>query len=482
MNFIKSHFIPVSIILIIGFPFSLFFFRNFELDFLSLSETSIVFFKTFTQSILSTFFSFIHAVFATMALLSFSRSRFYSVLEWLYLIPIILPSIVILGGVLNILEWSYVSPFGLFPLILCHAMSFSGAISVILARAIMHKCHSICDWAKVHGVHSYKLFFNLIWFALRKDTILVLFTVFCFCFTSLNIPLVIGGSYWQTIEVTIYEQMKDLSQWSFALGLIILEVLFIFILSLFISTKQIFSLSKSQPVQFTHISYLYLFIGLLPLILIGFGLFEGIFYLPKVIQMEGILEMTINSLILALSVGIGVILFLCLISLFPYVHYLQKFLIGYGAPSLILTSFAFLVFFLDYIYFSWILGLTILFVPALYRWVAGGLLKSLESQILIARTLGVSQYNIFFKVILPQCSSSLFLLGSVASIWALGDFAFTGVTAGHKTNLSILAQQLIHQYRWEEGLAVIFILLFLGFIIFFIFYWISSILNLYLTR
>lgn len=476
----RNHFIPICIIMIVGFPFSLFLIKVSEISFPDYSSLFHIFSITFIQAFLSTLLSMLIALPATLGLLRFSEYRFYKILEWIYLLPILLPAIVIAGGVMNLTESMISFPFGLLPLILCHALSYSGAIAVVISQSIMYKSYSLCEWARVQGASSFKLFINLIRYSIRRDVLLVLFTVFCFCFTSFSLPLLVGGSYWQTIEVHIYGYLKDLTSWPLALGLLLLEISFIFLLSFFIF-KPLSYIQTKKPIPYLGSKFCLIF-GLLPIFLITAGLSEGFFYLDDVLRFEGIGPIIASSITTSVFVGIGVIISLSLISLFPSSNYLKRFLIGYGTPSLVLTGFAFLVFFLEYTYFSWISGLIILFLPALYRWAAAAFLNGLENQILVAKTLGSSLTSIFFKIILPQTCSKLFLLGGVASIWAIGDFSFTMITAGSKINLSILAQQLLNQYRWEEGLAIILLFLMIGSMIFFIFQGMSISLNLFLKK
>ncbi len=232
--FLKNHLVPLLVIGLIGFPFSLFFFKVFEFSFLPLSEWAQIFFITLSQAFLSLILSFILAFIGTLGLLAFAEKKYFIFLECIYLIPILLPAIVIVGSMMNVFENFVQFPFGLLPLVFCHALSYSGAISVFLARIMMTKCFSICEWARVHGTSRFKLFFNLIRFVIKTDVQLLALTVFCFCFTSFSIPVLMGGPYWRTIEVAIYEYLKDISTWPFALTLLVMEVLFIFLMLCFI--------------------------------------------------------------------------------------------------------------------------------------------------------------------------------------------------------------------------------------------------------
>ena len=126
-------------------------------------------------------------------------------------------------------------------------------------------------------------------------------------------------------------------------------------------------------------------------------------------------------------------------------------------------------FFDDQVYFSWILGLAILFFPALYRWAVESSLQGVENQIQTGACLGAGQGLIFKKIVWPQCKYSFFFLGGVAGFWAAGDFAFTMITSQGESHLALAASQLLKRYRIEQGLALIWVMLFFGFL-FFIFF------------
>ena len=201
---------------------------------------------------------------------------------------------------------------------------------------------------------------------------------------------------------------------------------------------------------------------------------EGLYYIPKVLKLPGLIEAVLTTFFLSLCVGMGIIFCFILISFCTSVSYLKKFLIGYAVPSIVLTGFSFLIFANDQVYLAWICGLIILFLPSLYRWAGESFLYSLENQVQTAQTLGADMKHIFKKIIWPQCAPSFFLLGGIASFWASGDFAYTMITSQGNTNLAIIAQQLLERYRTEQGLALIWILLFIGSLSFFFFRYLLS--------
>ena len=452
---IKSQFGALLLITILSFPFLAFLFKVSDLDLPNDFLNPLAF--TFYQAFLSLILCWIFAVPASLGLLSAAQKRYYSLIEWLYLLPLFLPPLVIAGGLINILEFFSLTPFGLYPLLAGHVISYSGCLAVVLARIIMSKSLPYYEWAVVHGIYRWNLIRFLFQFVLRRDVQVLSLTVFSFCFTSFSLPILLSN---QTLEVVIYDYLKNLQDWPFALGLLLIEICFIFIVSFYIS-KPVSYLKKIHLLP--HLEWKAgLVFGIFPLLFIVLGLFEGLFYVSEVIKLQGFLQNLITSLFLSLSVGLIVILFFTLIALNESSVLLKKFLIGYCTPSFVLTGFSFLIFFNEKIYFSWICGLVLLFVPILYRLAGESFLSGLGRQIQAAQTLGADRFSIFKKVIWPQCQESFCFLGGLAGFWACGDFAYTVMTSQGESHLALLAHQLLGRYRVEQGLAVIWILLLAG--------------------
>lgn len=467
MREFPRHFLSFLIILSVSFPFIVFLLKVKELSLPEYSKIISCFSFTFLQAFLSVLICWILAVPASLGLTAFYKRPVYSFLEWTYLLPIFLPPIVIAGSLINIFEYFSLSPFGLTPIVLGHAFTYAGAMAVILARLLMTKTASYFEWAVVHNAPLWKLLKVLLKFVLKRDIQLMSLTVFCFCLTSFSIPVLLGGNSGKTLEVVIYDYLKNPDEWPMALALLSIEILFIFILSFFIF-KPLSFLKKLQPLPYTHLKQNIIW-GLLPVVFIFAGFMEGLYYIPEVLKLDGLAKSILSTFLVSLCVGLGIVFCFILISFCSSTAYLKKFLIGYAVPSIVLTGFAFLIFIPDQVYISWIFGLMILFLPSLYRWAGESFLNSLENQIQTAQTLGANRTHIFKKIIWPQCTSSFFLLGGAAGFWAVGDFAYTMITAQEKTNLAITAQQLLERYRTEQGLALIWILLLTGSLSFFFF-------------
>ena len=458
---IKNQVGAFFLITLLSFPFLAFLFKVSDWNLPDGFLTPLVF--TIYQAFLSLVFCWVVALPAGLGLLSMTQKKFHSLIEWIYLLPLFLPPLVIAGGLMNVFEFFSLSPFGLFPLVLGHVLSYSGALAVVLVRMMTSKCLPYYEWGLVHGIYRWNLIRLLFQFVMRRDLQVLSLTIFSFCLTSLSLPLLLSN---RTLEVVIYDFLKSSNEWPFALGLLSIEIVFIFILSFFISP--ISYLKKFKAL--TEIEWKGgLIFGVFPLAFLFIGSFEGLFYIGEVIQLSGFLRTFATSVFLSFSVGGLVILFFVLISLFHESFWLRKFLIGYFAPSFVLTGFSFLIFFNERVYFSWVCGLTLLFVPILYRLSGESFLSGLRRQVQVARTLGAYSFSIFRKIIWPQCQESFLWLGGIASFWACGDFAYTIMTSQGESHLALLAHQLLNRYRTEQGLAVIWILLFVGSVCFLFF-------------
>ena len=249
--------------------------------------------------------------------------------------PLFLPPLVMGGGLMNILDGKE----GLFPLVLGHGLTYFGGMAVLLARLFLSKTSSYCEWAKLYPIPRWKLISVLLRFVLKRDVQLISLTVFCFCLTSFSLPLLLGGE--QVLEVVIYEYLKNQSHWPLALGLLSFEILFIFILSLFVFKFPAFTKKNTSNLYLSFKKMVIL--GLLPCFILFISLLEGVYYIPSVLKIEGILDLILSTFMLSIFVG-GLLVLLFILSSFCNFSFFKKFLIGYGTPNIVLTGFCFLIF------------------------------------------------------------------------------------------------------------------------------------------
>ena len=56
----------------------------------------------------------------------------------------------------------------------------------------------------------------LLRFVLKRDIQLISLTIFCFCLTSFSLPVLLGGDSGKTLEVVIYDYLKNPNEWAYS--------------------------------------------------------------------------------------------------------------------------------------------------------------------------------------------------------------------------------------------------------------------------
>jgi thiamine transport system permease protein len=97
-----------------------------------------------------------------------------------------------------------------------------------------------------------------------------------------------------------------------------------------------------------------------------------------------------------------------------------------------------------------------------------GVLRSLEGQIAIARTLGAGTSQIFKEVLLPQISNRAALLSGIAAVWACGDYSVSRILAHRDLSLAMMTETLLSSYRLGLATVLSLSLIVCGLICFFI--------------
>jgi ABC-type spermidine/putrescine transport system permease subunit II len=83
--------------------------------------------------------------------------------------------------------------------------------------------------------------------------------------------------------------------------------------------------------------------------------------------------------------------------------------------------------------------------------------------------MGASPALIFSKIIFPQVLPSILFLSGLGAFWTIGDFAMTQIIYGKDVTLALYIQSLVGSYRLEQANLLMFLLLFLGFMVFILF-------------
>jgi thiamine transport system permease protein len=396
-----------------------------------------------------------------------------SIFETLCLITQFIPVIVSLVAVLNLIQ---PFPMGTVGVITVHAFLNFGLAAILLSQHMRSIWSETSNVSRTLGVGRFLFWKKVGVPQLKRELGLLFLYLFSMFFTSFSIPLVVCGGRGTTLEILIYEKMRLSTDWSAAVILAWVQIIFIFALS-FLAIKARQRTTKKQA----DITWLGSSAGIVILVILMTGLFVG--YSSGLA--EGWLqrhELSTFKLDLIYgflnSISIGLITFVLVSGIFKALtlvgqipDWLDKFLNGYLAPSTSLTCFAFLVVLPGEHFWSYIkipLAFTILTIPSLYRMGFGEKLRDLKSQLEQAQLLGATGYMAFKFVSWPQIKSQARFLGALVATWACGDFAVSRILSTRDFTLGLTVQTLLSTYRMSLASLVSVLLLLACLVCFFI--------------
>ena len=336
------------------------------------------------------------------------------------------------------------------------------------------------------GLSSWKLLLaflkTLLKSLLLKDIKILFALVFVSCFTNLSLPLLIGGNPSFSLEFFIYEKLKYPSLWPQALALILFQSVVVFLICWRAFSGRIdirSSLSFKKIYLLPHHGF-----ALIPLAMTGLSV-GGLFFISDRVAFaklfaikELIISAGLNSLLLGLGAGGLNLLALIFMSLSFQNLKLRKFIASFMPPGASFMGFAFLLlpFYGErFVLIKWVLGLSFLLFPLIYRWRGEPVLDRLSQQVETARFLGAGWGFIFRRIIWPQSHSAFLLCAGVAGFWACGDFAYSLIVSGGHWNLSLLIYDLFSSYRLNEAVMLSWLLLPLSFFV--LLFWLGWILS-----
>ena len=96
-------------------------------------------------------------------------------------------------------------------------------------------------------------------------------------------------------------------------------------------------------------------------------------------------------------------------------------------------------------------------------------LNSLRQQVEMAETLGAEPLQIFHQIVFPQIHPLACRLSGVAALWLVGDFALSRIVFSQDVVLAQVVQGLINGYHLDVGMAVMNVVIFIGFILYLFF-------------
>ncbi|MEZ0393072.1 MAG: ABC transporter permease subunit [Pseudobdellovibrionaceae bacterium] len=430
------------------------------------------------QALMSSVGSFFAGLFLLLGFFQVQRASFYRLwmtrpLEVLLLLPNFLPPLFILLVLLSLVQ---PFPTGIPGVVLVHIMMNAGLVALLLKSLIENKLRPLVEAAYMEGSGQWR-FFQASFGMLRRDLFAIFLFVFILCFCSFSVPLIAGGGKATTLEILIYEKIRISGAWGEALSLSFIQMLLILLLSSvpFQARKNLFSSQNPLPMLKSRVGMVLLFLYCFGLIF--YFLSQSLKGWLQVFAVQGLwqaaLELLPFSLMFGLSVG-GLVAFLLLLTAWGAPdEKLHRLISGMVSPSTALMGFSLLFFISNespWVEIKWALGFAYLIFSTLYRWGWDQKLSGLRDQIQVANLLGASRHLIFTDILLPQLLNPLAWIASVASLWALGDFALGKIVMGRDASLSLLIETLMSSYRLPAAHALMGLLLVMGCLCF-LFFW-----------
>lgn len=429
---------------------------------------------TMTQAFLSSLFAMILGSGGALGLISFSQGKLRSGSEVFALLPSLLPPLFVILPFLNIASFFHFEPFGLWGIVSVNVLMNLGLTSVVLARVIESKLGPMIELSWIEGASRWKMLQSGVFSYLRTDLVSLSFYLFTLFFASFSIPLILGSSEGITLEVLIYEKIRLSGDWSQAVLLGLLQIFILFFFSF--GVRQNFAGKISRQPNLTGLRApsllgIPLFVSLFLVVGQFFGLARGWGYLLNSPVLLAELPLLLGgTLIVGIGTGLLVLILLMLVAgLSPHLG-LDRFLVGYTAPSTVLTGFAFLLLGVESwlgIHLSLICGLALLVVPSLYRMLARGLLVVIQNQVIVARLGGAGWWAIFDKIVFPQICRQFWWLAGMSSLWACGDYALSSLVVENNTTLALAIKGYMSSYHLDLATALNSILLVVGMSCFF---------------
>ena len=468
---LSDSFYGILLMSLVLFPIFVFLFKISLLRFPRSSRWIEILLSTLLQAGLSAFLSVLLGIFGALGLcFVFPKCIKRGGVELFCLLPALLPPLVPVLAWVNVSEFFMHFPFSFFSLLAVHVLMNVGLVSVFFSRLFCSQMGDLSAWAFLHGMTRRSFLKKILFFEMQKDIILIFLLVFSFCFTSFSVPLLVGGVSGQTLEVFIAEKLKDPSSWPEAMALFLVETIFIFILfSLLYGRVEKNVQIKNKKRLYLLPSLPFVVLPVLPALLIFFGLGD-VFSSKTVWQDLSVIKVDIilagiQTVLVGIGTGVCVLFLLAGVAFCLRDLYLRRFLIAYSGSSTAFMGFAFLLIGSDSsmeVWLKWSVGLSLLFLPAVYRLMGESVLRRLKNQVKLVDLMGADKKTGFVKIIWPQCAGPFFFLSGVAAFWACGDFAYSSIVVGDQWNLALLIQDLFASYRFELATVLTWILILSG--------------------
>ena len=454
-------------------PFLLF---CFHLEPPALPELS-VFFKvtlaTSFQAAVSAVGSLVLALLSLRGLSHLSQKKYYPLLEGLFLLPCLMPPLLLVLSLAQLADLFASFPFGLPALIFSQVISYMGFCAIVLNRRLRQEAQALSEWAYLHQCSPWLFLNTLSRTVLAKELKILFAFVFVSCWTSLSLPLLTSGSSMFSMEFLIYEKLKDPATQGQALSLIGFQSLWVFFICFKLFYKSSFSTLGSQQrgeikllpkASFSCIPLLALFVSVGGLFLVTEK--EAFFQLIPLWPL--VLSATLNSLITGLACATLTLLLLTVVAFsFPNLK-ARSFIACFAPPGVGSMGLALLLVPLydrAFVLMKWSVGLCLLSFPSIFRFQGESALRSLKAQVETARLFGASWGLIFSKIIMPGGRKAFFLCAGVSGFLACGDFAYSLMVSSGQDTLSLLVYDLFSSYRLDEAVLLSWLMLAVSFLV-----------------
>lgn len=159
-----------------------------------------------------------------------------NITAFLLLIPQFLPVIFSL-----LIGLSLISPYpmGTAGVIFIFTLINSGFAGFLLFQGIGGHFNQSAMIGEIYGINRFKFFIRVLIPGLKEEFKQTFLVIFLFCFTSISVPLVVGGGKGTNLEVLIYEKIFIDQNWSAAWYLNLMQIFLVVLLSLLITKSKI---------------------------------------------------------------------------------------------------------------------------------------------------------------------------------------------------------------------------------------------------
>jgi thiamine transport system permease protein len=464
--------ITLSILFILLLPYALLLAFGFKLSRVPMHELLNVLINSCLQATASSVFIVVFAVFGLLGFLSLKPGLFSHLCPKIVVLPSFLPALFVATSFMSALS-SYKLPlYGFWQVVAVHTIVSSGLIGNLLWVSILTSKTGLFDLAHSLNLSRPNFWFKVLLPNLRHEIFSLWAFAFSLCFTSFTVPHLLAPTQALSFDVFIFQKLRldaDLGQ---ALSLCFFQVAFMFLFLKFLKPQSQDSAVMGRTSQ--SLNRYALTFAIWPLVIVSATLVLSQFVqfalalknatqIPWLSLQPAILgTLVVGCVSFCLSLGL-----LSALSFSAYSEKLRGWLLTYIAPSGIVVGL--LVWMLtagENSLFWIIVSFNLIMMCTLYRMGLHSKLENLQQDIQLARSLGVSLKESYFKVVLPQTLPIIFSLSGVVAFWSVGEYTLSVVIAQSDITLSLWIKSMLKAYQFESAAILNLMILTLGFLLY----------------